>query len=60
MDTEPKKKRGFALFSRDKLVAASAKGGRNCPDGVRGFSDKALARRAGRAGGLGRKMPKET
>jgi hypothetical protein len=60
VDTEPKRKRGFALFPKDKLLAAAAKGGRNCPDQARGFSDKTLAKRAGRYGGIGKKMPKET
>ena len=58
MSDEPtKSKRGFALFPREKLMAAASKGGKNCPPGARGFSDRALARRAGRAGGLGKKMP---
>jgi general stress protein YciG len=47
-----KSKRGFASFTREKLLAVSSKGGLSVPAEKRAFSlDPALAKDAARLGG---------
>jgi len=52
MDSEPVKKRGFALLSPEKRRELARKGGASVPKAARSFSqDPALARAAGSKGG---------
>lgn len=48
----PKSKRGFASMSPEKKALIQSMGGKAVPKEKRAFNDKALARKAGKRGGL--------